>query len=92
MPFKMKSPFKLMGNKRKAKKSLQKQYNKAKEASAEKQRIMRYGDKESGFSERSIEKMGAVAYANRKKYGKRRIGELDKKAISKRKVTPKVYK
>ena len=79
---------KKMENGGKVKKDLEKQ----KKDLLSKQNIMRYGDKESGFSERSIEKMGAVAYSNRKKYNKPQTGVLNKKAISKLKVTPKVKK
>tara|TARA_R100001510_G_C7573316_1_gene148933 strand:+ start:512 stop:766 length:255 start_codon:yes stop_codon:yes gene_type:complete len=78
MAFKMKSPFKLMGKKRKVKKSLQKQ----KEDIARKQKEFMYG-KEGAYSKGSIDKMGVVAYQNKKRYGKLSPGELDKKAISK---------
>ena len=60
---------------------------------------MRYGDKESGFSKGSLEKIGVVGRQNKKKFGKMKnvdgnpiSGVLDKKSISKRKVTPKVKK
>jgi len=86
MPFKMKSPFKLMG-KKKRKKSLQKQ----KEDLATRQKEFRSG-KEGAYSKGSIDKMGVVAYQNKKRYGKPSAGELDKKAISKRVKTPRLNK
>ena len=76
------------GNKRKAKKALEKQ----KKSLSAKQKTMRYGDKEGAWNKGSIERMGAVAHNNKKRYGKRKTGELDKKAISKLKKTPKVRK
>jgi|9_EtaG_2_1085328.scaffolds.fasta_scaffold04720_5 hypothetical protein len=79
---------KKMENGGKVKKDLEKQ----KKNLLSRQNIMRYGDKESGFSKGSIEKMGVIAYQNKKRYNKPQTGVLNKKAISKQKVTPKVKK
>lgn len=92
---KMKNGGKMKKVKKKDKESLEA----AKKAIEEKSRIMRYGNKEGGFAEGSLEKIGVTGRQNRKKFGKMEnvdgdpiVGVLNKKAISKRKVTPKVKK
>tara|TARA_R100000951_G_scaffold116333_1_gene127684 strand:+ start:2721 stop:3197 length:477 start_codon:yes stop_codon:yes gene_type:complete len=92
---KMKNGGKMKKVKKKDKESLEA----AKKAIEEKSIIMRYGNKEGAFSEGSLEKIGVIGRQNRKKFGEMEnvdgdpiVGVLNKKAISKRKVTPKVKK
>ena len=87
------------GKVKKVKKKDKESLENAKKAIEEKSRMMRYGNKEGGFAEGSLEKIGVIGRQNKKKFGKMEnvdgdpiVGVLNKKAISKRRVTPKVKK